>query len=173
MTKTYGIDYVEFASELSITPGNFRQWTSGRNFPSQPMLKPLCSGLERKVNDNSSPRKNAEIAKLINSTMQNNVSMENIDNIGEFVVAKLMTCYTKGRNPNRLSIEKDLKESQIIDKATSQNKQLYEPTGKTQVVVFDFDGTLTSKNFKRTTWEFILEETRVSHRGMYKITRKV
>ena len=27
------------------------------------------------------------------------------------------------------------------------------PTGKTQVVVFDFDGTLTSGKTNRTTWE--------------------
>ena len=172
----YGLDYEEFADELGVSTSNFRHWTAGRHFPQPTVLDGLREKLEFKLKEKSESRINSEMVKLIAEILPEYTTDEYIDDIGSFVTSKLMMCYAKHKvepKSKRKSRKTALypKKHRDNDKISSTDINNISPIGKIQVVVFDFDGTLTNLDFTKTTWEYIwvelgysAEECRLLHK---------
>lgn len=136
--KLCNISDIEIANEINISPEAIRQWRSGRNYPSAPYLEPLYTFLKVQINKKTNPSLTVQIEKEIverlNECTEALVDINRAD-IGEALVNALKLCYYG-----------------------SEHKYInpYVATGKTQVVVFDFDGTLTENcSVAKTTWESI------------------
>ena len=144
----YKINYVEFADELGIVESNFRQWTTGRSLPGRHIIDELCDELSKKLNANSDNHKNTAMVKLIANVCPDFTEDDIAGDIGGYVVAKLMVCFTNAKQRKKANTKNT---NDIVAEKSHM------PTGKIQAVVFDFDGTLTHKEFTRTTWESIWE----------------
>jgi len=135
-----GITDMEIANEINISQEAIRQWRSGRNYPSAPYLEPLYTFLKARIKEKVNPmlvvKIQKEIIAQLNACSETLVDFNRTD-IGETLVNALKLCY--GASEQKYN-------------------NLYESTGRTQVVVFDFDGTLTATNTVETIWESIWEE---------------
>ena len=131
----YSLDYVEIANEISVSPEAIRQWQRGRNFPSINYLDPLYNVLQKNVNIKTTPvlsvKLKSEIVKYLNFLNEDMFDETGLD-IGGELVSGLKLIYAHVREDVT-----DMK------------------TGHTQVVFFDFDGTLTNRKETKTTWENI------------------
>ena len=134
----YRISRAEFAEAIDVSESAVRQWTSGRSFPRKDTMDSIQTILPEKINGKSvfiAPDKmNREIAECLGVDTESILSAR--DDRGQYVVAALQYCYNRG-------------------KGAFDRKRLAEATGKTQIVVFDFDGTLTERHNAGSTWEAI------------------
>jgi len=139
----YNLDYTSFAKQYHWSEATVRYWFSGRSLPKEGLshIKEYFS--EKIVPDSVKDEKLYEKVKSL-FDCQEAVKIYyklriKYPTIKSFSGEALETCYMLAKNKHDVSNYSD----EIA------------PTGKTQVVVFDFDGTLTTSNTKRTTWESI------------------
>lgn len=142
----YNLRDAEFSSEYGCDISAPRNWKTARCFPNRELFEKLKKYVLESAN--KSKKEDVylltEIEKVFSEfghgTDYLGLKYGNMDN-GEFAVNVLQFCLDAGKGNITLPIEKDVK---------------YKPTGKTQAVVFDFDGTLTkSGKVAKTTWENI------------------
>lgn len=136
--KFHHINRAKLAEELDVSESAIRQWISGRNFPETDCMGTICEILPPKINKVSAPAPSAQMKQAITDTLSafSDYIVSERDDLGKYVVAALELCYNCGKGffpPMNVSA----------------------PTGQTQMVVFDFDGTLTEQHGDRTTWESI------------------
>ena len=148
----YSFDREDFATEIHVSDGAIRQWFTGRGFPDSGHFPKLYDGIHKRVNAMSDSELDIEmcdftLTRLNKLGYAGDPYVANKDNIGQYLVNKLRICYANGKQPQKAE-----RAETVIS---------YTPTGKTQAVVFDFDGTLTdgrtnsNKNIVQTTWESI------------------
>lgn len=134
----YRISRAEFAEAINVSESAVRQWTSGRNFPRKDTMDSIQTILPDKINGKSisvvPDIMNREIAECLGVDTENILSAR--EDRGQYVAAALQHCYNSGKGA--LGV-----------------KKLAEATGKTQIVVLDFDGTLTERHSAGSTWEAI------------------
>ena len=154
----YNINSSEFANGIGVSEATVRQWQTGRNFPSKGVQDNLYSTLQTIVNKLTTPTLSAQMAKYISELIPftTDLFVRSKDNSGDVIVSVLKLCYSNGKMGNSGFY-------------TSINP--FSTSGKTQAVVFDFDGTLTESYTTKTTWESIwielgydVEECRALHR---------
>lgn len=175
---SFEIDYIEYAREHAISDSTVRYWFIGRSLPQKALFKGFKAFLENKIDIN-----------IEQSEAFRNKVREYFDKLGE-----MESCYALERqNP---SVQKFaisvLEELYMLSKNEVKFKDIrekYNPTGHTQVVVFDFDGTLTKTRKNQTSWEAIwnslgylenackelhhqFDEGKISHSEWCKITEK-
>lgn len=141
----YNLDYSDFASEYNWSTATVRYWFVGRSCPTPSGLSNLKDFFERNIG-------------RFNSCDEQ--FYEEVRNL--FVEQNVAHIYygVRGRFPTMNSFS-----GEILDmcwnlaKNGLPNVQLdagrFAPTGKTQAIVFDFDGTLTSTKSNMTTLESI------------------
>lgn len=138
--KIYRITDMEVAEAINISQEAIRQWRSGRNYPSVPYLEPLYTFLKARIREQANLTLNLKIQNEIIAQLKacSEILVDfNSTDVGEALVNALILCYGGSEQKKDIS---------------------YESIGRTQVVVFDFDGTLTESNALKTTWESIWEE---------------
>lgn len=158
--EMYNVDCDELAEKINISASAIRQWENGRNFPSKTLLENLYTFLIQVVNQPEQERLSNHLIKQIIKFVPE--AKELIDrkngDVGKILVDTLRMCYAYGKT------EKNVQ-------CLYNDNVVYESTGRTQAVVFDFDGTLTDGTAVKTTWESIwtaigydVEECRTLHR---------
>ena len=156
--EMYNIDCDALALEIHISASAIRQWENGRNFPSKDLLDALYTFLMKVVNQPEQQGLSNHLIKQISKSIpeaKDLIAWEN-DCVGEILVNTLKMCYANGKTGKN--------ESMLHNTA-------YKSIGRTQAVVFDFDGTLTDSAVAKTTWESIwtaleydVSECRALHR---------
>ncbi len=139
----YSLDYTSFASRYHWSEATVRYWFKGRSLPKEGLThikEYFCNNI---FPDSSKDEKLYEKVKNL-FDRQDAIRIyyelrKNYPSITVFAGEVLETCYLLAKKK--------------IDISNSCGE--IPTTGKTQVVVFDFDGTLTTSSTKRTTWESI------------------
>lgn len=139
----YNIDYCCFAEEYHWSTSTIRYWFIGRSLPQQRGMLNIKDYLSRNIKCNSENDKGMydEIEKLFAEQKMSNLyySLRRLyPMMNHFAGEILSVSYDMAKNKYPMELY-------MYDEA--------QPTGKTQVVVFDFDGTLTSGKTNKTTWE--------------------
>lgn len=137
------LDYTYFTGTYHCSESTVRYWFSGRNLPQPQTLNQLKEFfVTNMINDEIH---NEQIYEEISCFFAHQDALEVYHTlrrlypeINNFVAEVLSTCYDFSKQKFALA---QLAEGEIV------------PTNKTQAVVFDFDGTLTSGKTGRTTWE--------------------
>lgn len=139
----YDLDYKIFSDKYQVHTSTVRYWFSGRSFPRNYSWESLKKYLLHNVK--SELRKDTDVYEKIKEY----IGIENIEDyrkmkttyvlISDFLIEVLQFCIHKGKNCfSNSDVSVELRESQ-----------------RTQVVVFDFDGTLTLQKSNITIWENI------------------
>ena len=139
----YGLDYTSFASQYNWSESTVRYWFSGRSCPKEGLAHIKEYFYNNIPSSNSTDEKIYEKVKAL------------FDSRGAVqIFYKLRRMY-----PSMKNFSGEVLETCCL---FAKNKALIldfcdeiPSTGKTQVVVFDFDGTLTEGNSNKTTWESI------------------
>lgn len=137
----YKINYIDFAKENKINDATVRYWFEGRNFPCEYSWNLLTDFLKMTLTD--SPQNNSIIHQYISSTLGEEYKNElsafkrQHRNISLFIIEVLSFCKNCGKDS-------------IFD---IRRENDFKQTSKTRVVVFDFEGTISSD--KSTAWERI------------------
>lgn len=141
----YGLSYNSFATQYNWSDATVRYWLIGRSIPKEglPNLKEYL--YNNIPSDGLSDEKVYEQVKKI-FDRQSAVSIyyglrRSYPLMKLFAGEALATCYLLAKRKIDILNVYDCNEIPALQ--------------KTQVVVFDFDGTLTTSNSKRTTWESI------------------
>ena len=139
----YEINYRLFAEVYRCNESTVRYWFSGRNLPHYDYLLYLKSFFAQNVNDDEIHKRQVyeEVSIIFDQQNMKNIYCalrRRYPDIEVFIGEVLATCYQFAKN--------DLTLTNLYGREPV-------PSGKTQAVVFDFDGTLTSSNTIRTTWE--------------------
>lgn len=164
----YNINNAEIAEEIGVSEATIRQWQTGRNFPSKAVLDNLYMVLEKTIREKTNKSLDLQLSRIISDTMNLlggivNVGTENVDTV-DLLLNQMKVCYANGKNC-----------------PLNMPSKSYLATGNIQVIVFDFDGTLTASKTTKTTWEAIwtelgynVEECRNLHRDydLKKITHE-
>lgn len=141
---SYDIDYIDMASEINITSSSIRHWYNGRNFPSQSAIECLHSYIKKIIDFKKDEMKlHADVYTYIKENINNEIPIiedMDFDKQSEIIIDALKYCYIQGKICKN-NLEKFEKE--------------YPSKGRTEIVIFDFDGTLTDGKSTRTTWETI------------------
>ncbi len=141
----YSLDYYEFCEKYNVSDATFRYWRSGTKLPQISFMEYIKEFLyQDKLGDADKT-----------SVLQNYV--------GEFMRlhgAEYAFLTLKRRYPDGKRFAGEILEFyRNVAKHRISIDVLYDvgtmPTGETQAVVFDFDGTLTKNKVNRTTWESI------------------
>jgi len=143
--KQYGITRNTYITGIDASKADVNQWFSGSRFPKHKAHRNICNVIKKEMPNKSDPD--------INTLMINRID-ENFNHLnhgvphpsskkemGNYLAKLLKTFYFNGKTSKQAS--------------PSNSVEIYTPTGKTQAVVFDFDGTLTMGNTIKTTWESI------------------
>ena len=141
----YSLDYKDYCNKYNVSDATFRYWLSGKKLPQLQYMENLKEFL---CND-----------KLDNVDKLNDLYIH----ISEFMCthgAEEMFFMLKRRFPDGklfageiLEYYRNIAKHKITLDVHFDSGIL--PTGKTQAIVFDFDGTLTKDKINRTTWESI------------------
>jgi HAD superfamily phosphoserine phosphatase-like hydrolase len=149
--ELYGINKVEFVNKANTTEACLRQWYRGRCFPSDVNHAQICKVLEKYLSDLSNSSLNDSIIYFINTYIKNlrqrKMSSLQDNEIGKYIATQLKICYSNGKLHQQIKLQKQ--------KILSNFNVHFNATGRTQAVIFDFDGTLTKGNTGKTTWESI------------------
>ena len=139
----YDLDYSCFAEKYHWSTSTIRYWFIGRSLPQRKGILNIKEYLSNNIPCNS--RQDEQIYEEIKNFFAKQEAVSEYYNLrrlypmmNQFSGEMLEVCYDIAKN----------KRSVII-----KEHNYAKPTGKTQVVVFDFDGTLTSGKTNRTTWE--------------------
>lgn len=140
----YNLDYRHFAEEYSWSTSTIRYWFEGRSCPKDG-LTDIKEYFFNQIPNNSPCNQQlyGEIRTIFENQKVGDVYLhlrKYYPTMNTFAGAVLETCRSFAKNEFPFE---DFSDSTVC------------PTGKTQAVVFDFDGTLTSGNCNRTTWESI------------------
>ena len=138
----FNVYSVEIAEEIHISESAIRQWERGRNMPSKTYLDPLYKHLSKKIKDSESSSLKAQLAKYVSDLIPDfsNSVIYDREATEDYLISALKYVYAKEKNP------------------ATPHSTSFQPTNKTQVVCFDFDGTLTESGATKTTWETIWTE---------------
>lgn len=137
----YELQYKLFAKEYNWSESAVRYWMCGKSLPSE-ALPSIKEFFYKKLPEKQACDKVVyEEIQLIFEKQEagriyNNLRMR-FPAIRTFAGEALEVCYYLAKN------------------TVSVFDEIIPPTGKTQAVVFDFDGTLTSRKVNMTTWESI------------------
>lgn len=141
----YSLDYNEFCEKYNVSAATFRYWWLGVKLPQLQYMEELKEFLYRdKLNDFD---KVHELQGYVAEFMCTHGAEDMFFALkikypeGKVFVGKILEFY---RNVAKHKASLDLN----FDTGVM-------PTGKTQAIVFDFDGTLTRDKFNRTIWEII------------------
>ncbi len=144
----YNLSYSEFAEIYHWSTSTIRYWFAGRSLPKQSGtgLYDLKEYLYNAIKSNQGHDKQVYEETKAFFLQQNQSKLyfklcSSYPNINQFMGEVLSTCFDFAKH-NNILIQLD-------------SCEIPSPTGKTQVVVFDFDGTLTSGKTNKTTWESI------------------
>lgn len=141
----YSLDYTAFARQYNWSEATIRYWFNGRSLPKEglPNIKEYFYN-----NISSNRQKDEKMYEKVKDLFDRQGAINTYyklrryyPSVKTFSGEVLEMCYLIAKRKADISIV---------------NEEI-PATGKTQVVVFDFDGTLTAGNFKRTTWESIWE----------------
>lgn len=140
------LDYRDYANKYKYSESTIRHWFSGDSLPQPQAFKTLRKFLKESIDNADSPSsKIFSIARdLFKSQEKDYIYFDlrkSYPETASFICETLISLYNLSKS-NYYYREKE-KSNDIL------------PTGKTQVVVFDFDGTLTSTKSTQTTWETI------------------
>lgn len=140
----YDLDYTLFAEEYNWSTATIRYWFNGRSCPREG-LPNIKEYLYKNLPDKG--LYDEQIYEEIKTIFVNQGLDETYyylrkchPTMKEFAGAVLETCYSFTKNASSFPY--------------NDSKEIA-PTGKTQAVVFDFDGTLTEGKSNKTTWESI------------------
>lgn len=134
--KILGIGISAWANENNISEPAVRCWISGRNLPSEDILVRLCQEISEKETGPEERCKLYETAvEVFSDTDFANRPQELRASLLEAKIAPQV-----------------LRDLWLLTKGKKIEREVYLPTGKSQVVIFDFDGTLVYEDNK-TTWE--------------------
>lgn len=138
----FNINCVELADTIKVSEATIRQWQTGRNFPSKSALDPLYNSLKDIISNSTSPIIHEKIRESISKEIPSEICglKYNKEKTEVLVIDALKWCYSNAK---------------MKTKFPNHFERNYKSTDKTQVVVFDFDGTLTENNTVYTTWETI------------------
>ena len=140
----YDLDYELFAKQYSWSTSTVRYWFYGRSLPRDGLVNIKAFFMENlKGNQQHDVIIYEEIKDFFESQGLNKVYYtlrRCYPSMNVFSGEVLASCYSYAKN--------NYSSAHILGTEIPE-------TGKTQVVVFDFDGTLTSGNANRTTWEQI------------------
>lgn len=139
----YGLDYRDFAKKYHWSESTVRYWFIGRNLPQQSGIFNVKEYLFENIHSNSEQDSQIydqlekifirqDMADLYYSLRKSYPLM----NLFAGEILSVMYDITKNKYPTEIYVANGVPS-----------------TGRTQVVVFDFDGTLTSAKTNRTTWE--------------------
>ena len=141
---SFEIDYMRYAGAHSISTSTMRYWFIGRSLPQKQYFQELKHYLKEEVM--TSYDQNHEFHRALLDFFRTVGDEESYYDLARrnpvcvnLAVSALEELYVLAKNGDRL--------------AGVQEK--YKPTGRTQVVVFDFDGTLAVGKSNQTTWETI------------------
>lgn len=139
----YDFTYENFATHYQWSSSTVRYWVIGRNLPSRTALMKLEEFLLQNIpNDTEQTQQLYEQIKFF----FNNIGAFNIylslrrmyPQPNQFAGKVLSTCYNNAKH------------NYFITQLPTHE---FTSKGTTQIVVFDFDGTLTSGKTTKTTWE--------------------
>ena len=129
----------------AITDSAVRKWFAGQRLPHKRSLQTIISYFEYLSNGQKDNKKE----DCVYTTVENYFSDRHLTefyqikhkskNVVDFIKNILQYCISNAKSTTNLDI----------------NQSFFAPTGKTRVVVFDFDGTLTRGKTNQTTWESI------------------
>lgn len=141
----YDLDYSEFCKKYGVSAATFRYWRSGSKLPQRQYIENLKEFLcDDKLNDVD---KLYELREYVGEFMR--------EQGAEKKFLAMQRKYPDGRtfSGEILSFYRQVAKHEVSLKDSSD--MFAQPTGKTQAIVFDFDGTLTRDRLNRTTWESI------------------
>ena len=153
----YDLDYSCFAEKYHWSTSTIRYWFIGRSLPQRRGIL----NIKEYLSDNIpyDPMRDEQIYEEIKKSFTEREAVSQYYNLrrlypimNQFAGEMLTVCYDIAKNKRPVDL---------------RVRNYAESTGKTLVVVFDFDGTLTSGKNNRTTWESLW--TRV--RGMGEVAR--
>lgn len=141
--EQYSLDHKVFAKEYHWSESTIRYWFLGKNLPQPNAILNIKKFLYDNIpNDFERNQQMNDIIKMIFTQKDMEQIYYNLKNryhhINEFVGEILSIIYHLAKN-------KSYAELYIPDER--------QPTGKTQVVVFAFEGTLTFNKTNKTVWE--------------------
>lgn len=139
----YNIDYISFCIKYSCSDSTVRYWLSGRNLPQKNTFRDLCSFLLDVIEENNYHR-NCAFKKAEEIFARNNI-------INIFYFVKNTYSEEKYFIIEILSVLFNFSKNNFT--LLNEPNNGIAPTGKTQAIVFDFDGTLTCGKTNQTTWE--------------------
>ncbi len=138
----YDIDYVEFCNQKNVSDSAFRRWRMGSRMPQSASFTELKEFIRSNIS--------SDITKFdyIHSSFLAIFSEINESSIYDSLCNRFI-------NPEEFVIETF---NVVFHLAHNQSipitwKNVVKSSGKTKVVLFDFDGTLTIDSKSHTTWE--------------------
>lgn len=141
----YSLDYHKFCSKYHVSDATFRYWWTGARLPQSQYMEEIKEFLYiEKLDDLNKLRE-----------LQNYVAEFMCTHGAETMFFTLKRRYPDGKRfaGEALEFYRNIsKHKTSLDVSYSAEIMA---TGKTQAVVFDFDGTLTTNKINRTTWENI------------------
>ena len=139
----YDLDYSCFAEKYHWSTSTIRYWFIGRSLPQRRGIL----NIKEYLSDNIpyDPMRDEQIYEEIKKSFTEREAVSQYYNLrrlypimNQFAGEMLTVCYDIAKNKRPVDL---------------RVRNYAESTGKTLVVVFDFDGTLTSGKNNRTTWE--------------------
>ena len=148
VARIYGFDYIELPTETNCTDAAVRRWLAGECFPSQ--NPKVIEYVKRKIQENSSQLCDQTVTsyyQLTYPSLCTLIDFKTTNNISEITGILLSMCYANGKAKKRKDITVSTKMALNPPNTTKK--------GRTQVIVFDFDGTIAKGKLSRTSWESI------------------
>lgn len=140
--RNYTIARTEFAEELGIADSTLTQYVNGNRLPLVRNENALRNSLEDKIKSNKNTPINKNVVAFITDKLPELADTPSATSEpGKFVSYALSYCHSRANG-----------ESVIVE------REEYPSSGRIQVVVFDFDGTLAKNYSNKTTWETIWEK---------------
>lgn len=142
----YELDYLDFCKKYNVSDSTFRYWFNGVNLPQSQYMENIKEYLRLNLDDDNIKKVDLEnfIFKFLSSI--------NKESLYDVYKAK----YTSIKNLSGEILELYRNCAKHLVKLENIIKNDSISTGYTQIVVFDFDGTLTVKEkINQTTWESI------------------
>lgn len=141
----YSLDYSDLCEKYTISTATFRYWQLGKRLPQEQYMKNIKDYID------SYAVVEQEKTQLLYNYISEFLSAQGAENVfffmkrnypaGNEFAGEILT-YIRNVSKHKIPIELHF-------------DNMVESLGKTQAVVFDFDGTLTKDKVNKTTWERI------------------
>lgn len=140
--RNYTLDRTEFAEELGIAVPTLTQYVNGNRLPVMHNERALRSNLETKIQRNKNATINKVVVSFIIEKLPELAGTPSADSEPiKFISYALSYCHSRANGAPANVIREE-----------------YPSSGRIQIVVFDFDGTLAKNYTNKTTWETIWEK---------------